>query len=157
MDWSRVRVTHFPCIFCDISLSRTQKTHEKHKSFAIRGKKGVFVFFSKFLSRDKERVLFVSFTFQHQYFVVGKIKSDSIPVWMGRVINYEFLENTPSKARYSSETPNIVNCFSSWNYILCILKTWIVIRTKHKNLYEKVQFVYLGCFWLLKVVDCPFF
>ncbi len=49
----------FPLFFATFSLSRTQKTHEKHTSFAIRGKKGVFVF----LSRDKERVPFVSFTF----------------------------------------------------------------------------------------------
>ena len=41
--------------------------HKKHTKntqvLRLGGKKGVFVFFSKFLSRDKERVLFVSFTF----------------------------------------------------------------------------------------------
>ncbi len=40
--------------------------HKKHTKntqvLRLGGKKGVFVFFSKFLSRDKERVLFVSFT-----------------------------------------------------------------------------------------------
>ncbi len=62
MERSWVRVTLFPCIFCGVSLSRTQKTHENTQVLRLGGKKGVFVFFSKFLSRDKERVLFVSFT-----------------------------------------------------------------------------------------------
>ncbi len=53
MERSWVRVTPFPCS----RRHRTQITHEKHASFALRGKKGVFMFFSKFLLPDTERVL----------------------------------------------------------------------------------------------------